>query len=62
MIMMTGTSVVFLLFGSGEVQPWDKTEQYSLSKRGIEKIGTSTDEQENKKQTKTVEEGKLSNE
>lgn len=62
MVMMTGTSIVFLLFGSGEVQPWDQMEQYNLRKKEKEKLGLPMDEEISIRQAKMVEEGKSSNE
>lgn len=53
---------MFLLLGSGEVQPWDNMEQYNLRKKEKEKLGLPMDEQISIKQAKMVEEGKPSNE
>lgn len=57
-MIMTGSSVVFELFGSGKVQSWDDVKQSELEKKAKEIRGVSMDEslvQHHQNQSKTVE-------
>jgi len=54
-IIMISTSLIFVIFGSGEVQPWNDIEQYHLSEN-------ETDNKDNKSnviQLKSIENGKI---
>lgn len=55
-IIMMSTSLIFVFFGSGEVQPWDDIKQYRLSEneKGIK------DDESNVIQLKSIEDGKTS--
>lgn len=55
MIIMTGSSVVFGLFGSGKVQPWDDMEQYYLKEKAKERRGQPMDERLSIIQSKSIE-------
>jgi len=33
MVVMTISSMIFGIFGSGELQPWDDLEQYNLKEK-----------------------------
>jgi len=58
MVVMAASSVVFGLFGSGEIQPWDDLEQHYLREKEKEKRGLPMAETLSIKQAKTIEEGK----
>lgn len=53
---MMSTSIIFVLFGSGEVQPWDDIKQYRLS----ENEKDHKDDESNIIQLKSIEDGKTS--
>lgn len=55
-IIMMSTSIIFVLFGSGEVQPWDDIKQYRLS----ENEKDHKDDESNIIQLKSIEDGKIS--
>lgn len=59
MIIMAGSSVVFALFGSGEVQPWDDMEQHYLKEKAKEKRGLPMDERLSIVQSKSIEDRQL---
>lgn len=58
MIIMAGSSIVYVLFGSGEVQPWDDLEQHYLREKEKERRGLPMDERISIKQAREIEEGK----
>lgn len=58
MVIMGVSSIVFVLFGSGEVQPWDDLEQYYLKEKEKEKRGLPMDERISIRQAREIEEGK----
>lgn len=41
---MTATSIVYGLFGTGKIQPWDDPEESFLRERRIENKGLQMDE------------------
>lgn len=59
MIVMAGSSVVFALFGSGKVQPWDDMEQYYLKEKAKERKGLPMDERLSIVQSKSIEDRQL---
>ncbi|XP_026823302.1 sialin-like isoform X1 [Rhopalosiphum maidis] len=61
MIVMTASSVVYGLFGSGELQPWDDLEQYYLKEKEKAKRGLPMDERLSIIYSKSIEDGKSSN-
>lgn len=58
MIVMGGSSIVFVLFGSGEVQPWDDWEQFYQREKEKERKGLPMDERLSIRQSKSIEDGK----
>lgn len=54
-IVMTTSSLVFGLFGSGDVQPWDDTETYYLNEKEKERRGHPMDERLSIMQSKAIE-------
>lgn len=60
MIVMTSTSVLFGLFGSGNLQPWDELEQYYLKENEKLKKGLLIDERLSIIRLKSIEYGKSS--
>lgn len=60
MVFMSLSSLIFGLFGSGEVQPWDDLEQHYLKEKEKQKQGLPMDERLGIIQSKSIEEGKLS--
>lgn len=57
MAVMSLSSVVFVIFGTGEVQRWDDLEQYYLHEKEKERRGLPMDEQITIKQARVIEEG-----
>lgn len=57
MVVMSLSSVVFVVFGTGEVQPWDDLEQHHLREKEKERRGLPIDEQITIKQARVIEEG-----
>jgi len=55
-IVMMSTCLIFVVFGSGEVQPWDDIKQYRLS----ENEKDNKDDEPIVIQLKTIEDGKTS--
>lgn len=53
-VIMVSTSLIFVLFGSGEVQPWDDIQQYYLS----ENEKDDKDDESNVIKLKSIENGK----
>lgn len=53
-VIMISTSLIFVLFGSGEVQPWDDIQQYHLSENKTD----DKDDELNVIQLKSIENGK----
>lgn len=53
MVVMTASSIVYVLFGTGEVQPWDDLEKYQKEKA---KKGLPMDEKQSIVQS--IEDGK----
>jgi len=50
------TSLIFVFFGSGDIQPWDDIQQYRLS----ENEKDNKDDESNVLQLKSIEDGKTS--
>lgn len=57
MIVMTASATVFILFGSGEIQPWDDLEQHYLKEKEKQKKGLPMDERLSITQSKSIEDG-----
>lgn len=57
MVVMVASAIVFVLFGSGDVQPWDDLEQHYLREKEKQKRGLPMDERLSIKQSKTIEDG-----
>lgn len=57
MVVMTVSAVVFALFGSGEIQPWDDLEQHYLREKEKQKRGLPMDERLSITQSKSIEDG-----
>lgn len=55
---MTASSVVYGLFGSGELQPWDDLEQYYLKEKEKAKRGLPMDERLSIVHSKSIEDGR----
>jgi len=55
-IIMMSSSLIFFLFGSGEVQPWDDIKQYHLS----ENEKDNKHDESNVIQLKSIEDEKTS--
>jgi MFS transporter, ACS family, solute carrier family 17 (sodium-dependent inorganic phosphate cotransporter), other len=55
-IIMISTSIIFVFFGSGDVQPWDDIKQYRQSENEKE----NKDGESNGIQLKSIEDGKTS--
>lgn len=60
MIVMTASSVIYGIFGTGETQPWDDLEQYYLREKEKQKRGLPMDERISIRQSREIEEGKFS--
>jgi ACS family sodium-dependent inorganic phosphate cotransporter len=58
MVIMTTSSLIFGLFGSGEIQPWDDMEQYYLKEKEKQKQGLPMDEKLSIIHSKSIEEGR----
>lgn len=58
MIVMTASSVVYGLFGSGDLQPWDDLEQHYLKEKEKAKRGLPMDERLSIIHSKSIEDGK----
>lgn len=58
MVIMTTSSIIFGLFGSGEIQPWDDLEQYYLKEKEKQKQGLPMDEKLSIIQSKSIEDGR----
>lgn len=58
---MAASSIVFVLFGSGDVQPWDDWEQFYQREKEKGRKGLPMDERLSITQSKSIEEGKSSN-
>ncbi|XP_001947560.2 putative inorganic phosphate cotransporter [Acyrthosiphon pisum] len=61
MIVMTSSSVLYGLFGSGELQPWDDLEQHYLKEKEISEKGLPMDERLSIIHSKSIEDGKSLN-
>lgn len=59
MIIMAVSSLVYVVFGSGEVQPWDDSEDFYQREKKKEKSGLPMDERISLLQSKSIEHGKL---
>lgn len=59
-VIMTMSSLVYLLFGSGETQQWDDPEQFYQKEKKKEKSGLVMDERISLLQSESIEHGKLS--
>lgn len=60
MVFMSTSSLIFGLFGSGEVQPWDDLELHYLKEKEKQKQGLPMDERLSIIQSKSIEEGRSS--
>lgn len=56
LIVMVSSSVVFVVFGSGELQPWDDLEEYHKNENEKKKKGLSMNERSSI--VRSVEDGK----
>jgi len=54
-IIMMSTSIIFVFFGSGEIQPWNDIKQYRLSENEKE----NKDSESNVIQLKSIENVKV---
>lgn len=57
LVVMTGSSIVYGLFGSGDVQPWDDFEQHYIREKEKQKRGLPMDERLSITQSKSIENG-----
>lgn len=57
--VMASSSLVYGLFGSGEVQSWDDIEQYYLKEKEKERRGQPMDERLGIIQSKAIEDRQL---
>lgn len=57
LVVMTASSIVYGLFGSGNVQPWDDLEKHYLREKEKQKRGLPMDERLSITQSKTIEDG-----
>jgi len=61
MIVMTSSSVLYGLFGSGELQPWDDLEQYYQKEKEKSEKRLPMDEKLSIIHSKSIEDGKSLN-
>lgn len=58
MIVMTVSSILFGLFGSGDVQPWDDMEQFEQKEKEKERNGLTMNPKFSKAQLKSINDEK----
>lgn len=55
LVIMAASSIVYGLFGSGDVQPWDDLEEHYIREKEKQKRGLPMDERLSIKQSKSIE-------